>query len=297
MIKEQSFLSKHPILKTLLIMFGISLGIVLVMLLVLSIITRHGKEYELPDLVNTNLSDLGASNPLALDPVVVDSIYREGVDGGLVLLQSPKAGTKIKRGRKVYVTVSRFMPNDAVVPDIVGGINVKTAISQLNAVGLKGGKLKFVESPYRNIVINATYGGRNVEPGQRLVGGAAIDLIVGLGDDQSLAVEKVPFVIGKKSDRARFEILSASMNVGIEHFENVTDRFNAVVCKQVPAYNGVTKHHFGTYVELWYRDANQQEIDQMVKNYNPEDYIQEAVNSYLEEDLSEPFEDEGFGDW
>ena len=247
----------------LLWMLLISLGIIIIVFIGMRIFSRHGKVYELSDMTMQDLATLKANNPLKLEFVILDSVYRDGLDGGLILTQDPKPGSTIKKGRKIYITTTAFAPDDAILPDITGGVTLRNAISQLEGVGLRGGTLKFVDSPFRNTIIEMTYQGKVVYAGQKLTNGAKIDLVVGIGDDPSKAYSVVPFVIGKRSDRARREILSASFNIGAEHFDGVKNRATAVVEKQQPGYDGVSQYPFGTRVELWYCDADDQKINKM----------------------------------
>jgi beta-lactam-binding protein with PASTA domain len=160
--------------------------------------------------------------------------------------------------------MTAYTPEDAVLPELVG-LTVRQAVSELSAAGLQAGKLKFVEDPYKNNVIEQTCKGKTVYAGQQIERGSMIDLLVGLGDGSGRSV--VPFVLGRTSDRARRDILSASLNVGREHFGGVKNRSTAVVVRQDPDYTGVSKYTYGTSVELWYRDADDVDVDKMVREF------------------------------
>ncbi|MBQ9545851.1 MAG: hypothetical protein IJU90_00995 [Bacteroidales bacterium] len=293
-----SFLKKHPIIMQLVWMLLISLVIIIFVFIGIRIFSRHGKVYELPDMTMQRLVELQKSNPLGLEFVVLDSLYHDGQEGGLVLTQDPKPGSIIKKGRKIYITTTAYAPDDAILPDITGGVTLRNAISQLEGVGLCGGTLKFVDSPFRNTIIEMTYKGKVVYAGEKLTNGAKIDLVVGLGDEPSKAYSVVPFVIGKRPDRVRREILSASFNIGTEHYDGVKNRATAVVYQQKPGYDGVSQYPFGTRVELWYCDADEQKINKMVTDYQIDSSaIIERVNNATVEWGSDDdtFEDDGLG--
>ena len=263
-MNKESFFKRYPWVLHLLIMLGVSLVVLIVAFQIIRIYARQGQEYELPDMVGHNVAELLADNPIELDVVVMDSIFRPGQEGGLILTQDPKGGTKVKKGRKLYITMTAYTPEDAVLPELVG-LTVRQAVSELSAVGLQAGKLKFVEDPYKNNVIEQTCKGKTVYAGQQIERGSMIDLLVGLGDGSGRSV--VPFVLGRTSDRARRDILSASLNVGREHFGGVKNRSTAVVVRQDPDYTGVSKYTYGTSVELWYRDADDVDVDKMVREF------------------------------
>ena len=263
-MNKESFFKRYPWVLHLLIMLGVSLVVLIVAFQIIRIYARQGQEYELPDMVGHNVAELLADNPIELDVVVMDSIFRPGQEGGLILTQDPKGGTKVKKGRKLYITMTAYTPEDAVLPELVG-LTVRQAVSELSAVGLQAGKLKFVEDPYKNNVIEQTCKGKTIYAGQQIERGSMIDLLVGLGDGSGRSV--VPFVLGRTSDRARRDILSASLNVGREHFGGVKNRSTAVVVRQDPDYTGVSKYTYGTSVELWYRDADDVDVDKMVREF------------------------------
>ena len=264
MNKKEPFFKRFPWALHLLIMLGVSLMVLVVVFWFIRIYARQGEEYELPDMLGKNVSELLADNPIGLDVVVLDSVFRPGQEGGIILTQDPKGGTMVKKGRKLYITMTAHTPEDAVLPELAG-LTVRQAVSELQAAGLQVGSLKFVEDPYENNVIEQTCKGKTVYAGQQIARGSMVDLVVGLGDGSGRSV--VPFTIGKTADYARRDILSASLNVGREHFGGVKDKQTAVVCRQDPDYTGVTKYPYGTAVELWYVDADATDVEKMVREF------------------------------
>ncbi|MBP5677756.1 MAG: PASTA domain-containing protein [Bacteroidales bacterium] len=261
---KESIFKRFPWLAHLLAMLGVSLLLLMLIFFFLRIYARQGKEYELPDVVGSNIEELKENNPIGLDVVVMDSIFRPGEAGGRILTQDPKAGTMVKRGRKLYVTMTAYCPEDAVLPELAG-LTVRQAVSEIIAAGLEPGTLKFVDDPYKNNVIEQTADGKTIYAGQQISRGTRVDLVVGLGD--GTGGNPVPFVIGKTSDRARRDILSLSLNVGKEHFSGVKNKLTAVVKRQEPDYTGVTVYPYGTKVELWYVDADATDVEKMVREF------------------------------
>lgn len=261
---KESLFKRHTWLLHVLIMLGLSLVIIMLVFFFIKLYARQGKEYVLPDVVGTNIADLHADNPLGLDIVIMDSIFRPKTEGGIILTQDPKGGTSVKKGRKIYLTITAYSPEDAVFPELAG-LTVRQAVSELRGCGLEVGRLKFVEDPYKNTIIDHTCKGKTVYAGQQIERGSVIDLVVGLGDSTGSSV--VPFVIGKNAEMARRDIIAASLNVGKEHYRGVKNRQTAVVYKQEPDYTGVTHYHYGTTVELWYIDVEDTDVEKMVREF------------------------------
>ena len=132
---------------------------------------------------------------------------------------------------------------------------------------LQGGKLTFVESSFKNAVLEETYKGRGVTPKTMVEKGSYIDLTVGKGDVPEEAVSMVPFVLGKTPEDARKTILSASMNIGKEHYPTDIDPRYVRVAKQQPNYNGRSRLPLGTAVEIWYESENTTDFNKLVKNF------------------------------
>lgn len=262
-MNAKGFLERHGWLKTVLWTLLASLGICLVAFLLIKLYARQGREYVLPDVVGFTTEQVEEDNPLDLEFVVLDSVYRPGEAGGIIIVQSPKAGTKVKKARKIYLTVTSVSPEDVSMPALQD-LTLRQAVNLLERSGLQVGRLDFVESPY-NVVLSASVEGLQVEKGDQLPMGSRVNLQIGLGDKETTSI--VPFVIGKTGSKARLDIYRAALNVGREHYGDVKDKATAVVVKMEPDYTGVSRYPFGTSVELWYQDANTVDAVALRKNF------------------------------
>lgn len=246
-----NFFQKHPWVLHALIAIGVSLLIVVVVFIILKHYGRVGQEYPTPYVVGQYVDELESDN-LQLQYVIIDSVYQQGKRGGYILRQDPDSGSMIKTGRKIYLTVTAFVPDNAIVPDL-RSLSVRHAISQLENVGLHGGKLVFVDDPH-HVVLEQKYKGRTVNEGRRLEKGAMVDLVVGRGSGSAQSI--VPYLVGMSPTKARRSILSASLNIGAEHYDGITDMSRAIVYKQSPEYSGRAGAEYGSRVELWYCDKS-----------------------------------------
>lgn len=266
----------------------VSLIIVVVVFLVLKKYGRVGMEYPTPYVVGLYVDELeGTSNDFTVQYVVVDSVYKSGQRGGLILRQDPDSGAFIKGGRKIYLTVTSHVPDNAIVPDL-RSLSVRHAISQLQNVGLRGGRITFVDDPH-HAVIEQKYKGRTVAPGRRLEKGAMIDLVVGRGTGSGQTI--VPYLVGMNPQKARTSVLSASLNMGVEHYDGITDMSRAIVYKQYPEYSGRPLSYYGDNIELWYCDKSvvaMEELERM-KQRQIEDSIRALYEQPDEPTGSDPY--------
>lgn len=273
-----------------LLALGISLVIVITTFIVLKHYGRVGQEYPTPYVVGQYVDDLDDMDygDLDLEFVIIDSIYQKNHRGGFILRQDPDSGSLIKNGRKIYLTVTSFVPDNAIVPDL-RSLSVRHAISQLENVGLHGGRITIVDDPH-HVVLQQKYKGRNVNEGRRLEKGAMIDLVVGRGSGSGMSI--APYLVGMSPTKARSNILSASLNVGAEHYDGITDMSRAIVYKQSPSYTGRAEVAYGTGIELWYCDKSvvaMEELERM-KQRHIEDSIRALYEPVTGDDSRDPYE-------
>ncbi|MBO7488713.1 MAG: hypothetical protein J6T88_00375 [Bacteroidales bacterium] len=251
-MSKKGFFQNHPWALHALLAIGVSLLILVLVFIVLKHYGRVGQEYKTPYVVGQYVNELSTDDGLELQYVIIDSIYQPNHKGGYILRQDPDSGSLIKTGRKIYLTVTSYVPDNAIVPDL-RSLSVRHAISQLENVGLHGGKLIFIDDPH-HVVLEQKYKGRTVNEGRRLEKGAMVDLVVGRGSGSGMSI--TPYLVGMSPTKARSTILSASLNVGAEHYDGITDMSHAIVYKQLPEYSGRNDAAYGTRIDLWYCDKS-----------------------------------------
>lgn len=293
MEKIKAFFKKQWV-KHLMVMIGISIVLLFLISLFIKLYARQGKEFVMPQFAVSDsmpgktVEEAMAANDLDLEFVILDSVYTPGIKAGLILTQDPLAGTMVKKGRKVYVSVASASAADIIMPELTG-LSVRQATSEIYACGLKVGNLTFVDDPFKNNVKEQKVKGRPIYAGQKVAPGTVIDLVVGNGDGSGGV--PVPFLIGKTSEQAHRDIHSLSLNVGREHFNGVKDKASAVVYHQEPDYTGVNKHPFGTRIELWYIDASDADVQKMIS-----DFRVDSSKIFDNPELPDPDDDEDNSD-
>lgn len=200
----------------------------------LSLITRHGKTVTTPDF--TNLSVKQAEQVAQEGQVkvkVVDSVFVRRLPGGVVYRQQPKAGSTVKKGRSVFLTINSIVPRKVVMPNLFG-YSVTEARAELQNRGLNLGKLTYVKDIATNTVLGQYCEGKEVKTGDLVVNGSTIDLKVGVSGEDNVTV--VPRLIGMKYVPAVDVLHDHFLNVGRARFDKevktYTDSLNAVIYKQ-----------------------------------------------------------------
>lgn len=227
-------LKDHWILKNLLWAVVVALILILAASISLRVITRHGKTVTVPDF--TNLPVLQAEELASQGNVnvkVVDSVFVKRLPGGVIYRQSPKAGSTVKKGRSIFLTINSVVPRKVVMPNLLG-YSVSEARSQLQNRGLNLGKLNYVRDMATNTVLGQSVNGVEVSAGDLVVSGSAVDLKVAVSGEDNRTV--VPKVIGMKYVGAVDALHERFLNVGKVRFDKdirtYADSVNAVVYQQ-----------------------------------------------------------------
>ena len=214
--------------------------LILVNSLLLRTITNHNKTIEVPDFTSLKVSEAKReASRLNLRIEVTDSIFVRKMERGAVYSQNPKAGARVKKGRRILLTINAMNAKKVSMPNLVG-YSMRQAKAELNSRGLSLGKLIYVSDIATNNVLKQIYRNREIRPGRQIETGSEIDLEVGLNPEESLTY--VPNVKGLKYLRAVDAVHDNSLNINRLIFDksvrNYSDSLNASVTRQVPEANG-----------------------------------------------------------
>lgn len=145
----------------------------------LKLFTRHGKEFEMPSFVGQKaevLTQNGRQEGFIFE--VSEQRYEEGAEPGSVLSQDPTPGEKVKKGRKVYLTIAAAEPPTIKMPEL-REIPLSQAKIMLEAQGLVLNNIIEQPSPYENLVLQVLYKGHAIASGSEIKMGEKITLVVG----------------------------------------------------------------------------------------------------------------------
>ena len=204
--------------------------------MLLNTITNHGKTIEVPDFTSMSVSEakhIASKENLRVE--VIDSIFVRKMEKGAVYSQNPKAGARVKKGRRILLTINAKNAKKVSMPNLVG-YSMRQAKAELNSRGLALGKLIYVNDIATNNVLRQIYRNREIKPGVQIETGSEINLEVGLNPEDNLTY--VPDVKGLKYLRAVDAIHDNSLNINRVVFDktvrNYSDSLNASVTRQTP---------------------------------------------------------------
>ncbi len=264
------------------ISFIVSLFFVLIPLWILKVFTRHGDAFAMPDLKGLTMEQIiDTDYDLNFDFIITDSLYDPDLLPGSVAMQKPSAGSMVKKGRNVYVTLVSVMPEMTVMPDLKD-LTIRQAVSALKSSGLKSGRLTYIQHIAENSVLGQYYNGDTIYSGTVLLKGSVIDLVVGLGENHVL---RPPFLIGLRAEEAREKLHMASFNLGQQILSDTYDPVHSRVFQQSPEWDTLVP--MGTMVDLWYRSDLNFNFERLVQMINPDSTRMDTLSVEELEDIEE----------
>ncbi len=260
------------------------LGVILwIVLSMLSRYTRHGEVYIVPDFQGQDHELVIGQYSNLFQFIISDSLYKQNVPLGPVLQQEPPPGSKVKRGRNIYLVTASKQPEKVGMPNLIN-LSLREAVVSLETAGLNVNEIRMSNHFARYAVISQTFHGADIAPGTLIFRGAAIDLVVGDGG----LTQGVPFpmVFGKSSEEARRMIHSVALNVGRESYPVNSDSASALVYRVEPYFKPGSLVRPGTYINLIYQSPNLTNFDKFLKDslYIEEPDTNNTYIDYEEED-------------
>lgn len=232
--------------------------VILVVLLIgalvfLNVVTQHNKEIDVPDFSNMSIAEAElAASQAGVRIEVTDSVFVKRMKKGAVYRQNPSAGSKVKDGRRIVLTINAVNAKKVTMPDLVG-LSMRQAKAELLSRGLVLDRLIYVQDMATNNVLRQLYGNREARPGTMIESESKIDLVVGLNSSDNVTF--VPDVTGLKNMSAVDAVHDHSLNIkGLKFDESVADyddSLNAMVYRQVPSASDSLKVRMGDEVTLY----------------------------------------------
>lgn len=211
--------------------------------------TNHGETITVPKLEGMSLKEmekfLDSKN---LDYEINDSTYRAGIKPLTVLNQHPAPGSKVKKNRRIYITIASATPPNVKMPKLVDQ-SLRSAEMVLKGYDLVLDSIHYVSSPHANLVLKQMIGRKEILTNTLIPKGTKITLIVGNGTGNEEV--ELPNLVGMSMDEA--EILLSGLNLAkgnIQYMPNATEEAGTII-SQKPAFKSGATIHVGETVDIW----------------------------------------------
>ena len=219
----------------------------------LKLVTKHNHELIVPDFTNISVNEaksLAKKSHFRLE--VTDSVYIKRMAPGHISRQNPEAGSYVKKGRRILLTINSVKPKMIEMPDLVG-YSLRQAKTELLSYGLAVGRLIYEDDIATNNVLAQKIGDKIIDPGTLIVTDTPINLVLGMNKGDTLTF--VPNVLGYNLSLAKDIPQDNSFNIKNITFDETvstySDSLRAVVFTQTPEYSDSLQYRLGTEVELF----------------------------------------------
>lgn len=155
-MKNGFYFKQHPVLANMVIIILVAVIGLFIIFISLNIFTRHGEWESVPEVENlsfTNAIKILHENGFRTD--IRDSVFKEDINPGYVVEQFPKAGSKVKPGRKIFLYINAVHPREYIIdPDnsmpgeALKGYSLRQGLAKLEELGFK--KVNIVKIPGDN---------------------------------------------------------------------------------------------------------------------------------------------------
>lgn len=221
-------LFEKPIVKKLLIGFGIIVAVILIMDNIILPLYVSSPETIVPNVVGMSQDE--AFQVLQEDdfkPVIADTTYGVSLPPGKIFMQKPERGKVVKEGRTIFLFLSGG--DQTVSVPLLKGKSVLDARFALERVGLKLGTIDEATSAQpKDMIFDQQF-----EEGTQLRKGQAVGVSVSIG--KGFGDIEVPDLIGKSLTEARNILTNSSLSVGKINYQISGSLLPNTVLDQYPA--------------------------------------------------------------
>jgi eukaryotic-like serine/threonine-protein kinase len=144
--------------------------------------TNHGQEITVPDLSKLSAEQAEEKlDALDLDYIILDTVdFKPEFPKLTIVEQEPRAGAKVKEGRKIYIKINASKYTMVVVPDLIEK-TYRQAVPTLTAVGLLEGTITYKPYLGKDMVLEVRMNGKKLKAGDKVLKSSKIDLVLGDG--------------------------------------------------------------------------------------------------------------------
>lgn len=198
----------------------------------LSQITRHGKELTVPAINGTTAIEAVKKLEAMGFEVLVDSAYDTLSKPLTVLEVQPEAGSTVKQGRSIFLTVNKLSPPEVEMPDLIN-LSLRSAVILLQNNKLLIGDTIYKPDMAKGAVLQQLFNGEPIAAGKKIFSGSTIDLVIGSGYSQNSI--SVPGLVGLNFAEAKTILDSLNLFYTEVWDGRIIDSSTAVVYFQMPA--------------------------------------------------------------
>jgi Uncharacterized protein conserved in bacteria len=219
--------------------------------------TNHGQRLQVGDYVEMDLAD--AERQIDKDDFrvqIIDSVYLIDKPPHVVLRQDPPAGSFVKENRRIYLTITKSVPDEVTLPALAGTYELERYQRKLSLLDISGTvrDREFNNKYQPNTILRVYYRGREISEsdlrsGFRIPRGSTLEFTVTTKEGGRT---ELPNLMCRSLEEVRFLLENYQLRIGtIEEDASVTNAETAFVWMQEPLSIQGTTVPLGSTVNLW----------------------------------------------
>lgn len=179
-------LIKNPFVINILAMAVVTIVLIFATLKWLEHYTHHNQAVIVPDVKGMSVDEAALflkNNGLQYN--IIDSVFSKDVSPGTVVEVTPKAGSKVKEGRILFVTINATSAQTAAIPE-VADLSFRQAYALLKSRGFSFIETEYVPGTYKDLAISVQTNGRTLQVNEKVSLTAPLVLKVSSGHPESI---------------------------------------------------------------------------------------------------------------
>lgn len=231
--------------------------------------TNHGQRLEVDDYVGLTKADATDEIERAsFRAEVSDSVFLVDQPPGIVLRQDPPAGAHVKENRRIYLTVTKTIPDEVTLPGLAGTYDFDRYNRKLAMLDVRGRvRDREFSSRYQpNTILKVYYGGDEIteaelKRGFRVPKGAELEFTVTTSEG---GTAELPDLRCRTLDEARLFLQSYRLRVGrLRADDSVDDPETAYVWRQEPEYAPGARVPLDSELTLFLTESQPADCDEL----------------------------------
>ena len=160
----------------------------------MNVYTLHGQTIAVPEVKGLQLEEASVFlENSGLRFHVIDSVYTNDVNPGAIVDMIPTFGSKVKKGRIIFITLNAKNAQSAAIPDIKD-LSFREAFALIRAQGFISVTPKYVPGRYKDLVIGVELNGKTLESGDVVPLTSSLILVVSDGGSSATVPEETETV-------------------------------------------------------------------------------------------------------
>lgn len=228
--------------------------------------TKHGESLQVHDYTEMELEDaVKKAESRGFEIVVSDSVFIVDREPNIVLSQNPKALSRAKEDRSIYLTVTKKIPEKVTLPDLIGSDDFNRYTKKLKMLHLKPRvKERVFDNKYEEntilylVVDDKKVTAQDLKDKIRVPEGSVVEMVV---TERGGTMVQIPDLVCMRYSEAEFLLSGSQLNLGTVNADGtVTNQATSYVWRQIPSATG-GKMRIGEQVEVF------------LTQYRPEDCV------------------------